>query len=123
MDKHIIAVVEDMFFASKIRATARATGVEVTFARNEHSLLQLAREKEPRLIIIDLHNLVTDPINLGKVIKDDDELERISLIGFFSHVNTDLQREALAAGYDRVLPRSVFSRDLPEILKDHTITT
>jgi hypothetical protein len=38
-------------------------------------------------------------------------------MGFFSHVQTDLQQQALAAGYDQVIPRSVFARDLGQILK------
>jgi hypothetical protein len=32
-------------------------------------------------------------------------------------VQTDLQRAAVAAGFDDVIPRSVFSRDLAQILK------
>jgi len=38
------------------------------------------------------------------------------LLGFFSHVETELQRNALAAGFDRVIPRSVFARDLSQLL-------
>ncbi|MFN2530128.1 MAG: hypothetical protein ABR555_02405 [Pyrinomonadaceae bacterium] len=117
MKNDVIAVVEDMIFASKIRATGQAIGVQVHFVRSRDSLLQLAREKKPDLIIIDLHNTATNPIDLGRAIKTELELERSAVIGFFSHVNTELQRTALAAGYDRVLPRSVFARDLSEILK------
>jgi hypothetical protein len=40
------------------------------------------------------------------------------LLGFFSHVEVELQRQALAAGYDRVVPRSVFARDLGQILTE-----
>jgi hypothetical protein len=40
----------------------------------------------------------------------------IPLLGFFSHVQSELQRNALAAGYDEVLPRSLFARDLAHVL-------
>ena len=98
-----------MFFASKIRAVAEAVGVELSFPRNKDVLMEKASEAQ--LIIVDLHNQKVDPVALAK------ELPGIKLIGFFSHVHTDLQRAALAAGYDQVIPRSAFVRDLPKILQ------
>jgi len=112
----IIAVVDDMFFASKIRAVAEAVGVEISFVRNQEALVQKAREAQPQLIIVDLHNQKVDAVTLAKDLKSDEELRSIPLLGFFSHVQTELQRNALAAGFDQVIARSVFARDLPEIL-------
>jgi hypothetical protein len=63
-----------------------------------------------------LHNQRVDPVALARELKADDELRLIKLLGFFSHVQTEVQRNALAAGFDQVIPRSVFARDLPEIL-------
>ena len=70
----------------------------------------------PPLILIDLHNQKLDPLELAKQIKT--QGSTVTLLGFFSHVEVELQRNALSAGFDRVIPRSVFSRDLAEILKD-----
>lgn len=112
----IIAVVDDMFFAAKIRAVAEAVGAEISFVRSREALVEKAREKKPRLIIVDLHNQKMDAETLAQELKADDELRGIPLLGFFSHVQTELQRNALAAGFDRVIPRSVFARDLPQIL-------
>jgi CheY-like chemotaxis protein len=112
----IIAVVDDMFFASKIRAVAEAVGVEISFPRNREALIQKAREAKPRLIIVDLHNKKIEPAGLASELKADDELRAVPLLGFFSHVQTELQRSALAAGFDRVIPKSAFARDLPNLL-------
>jgi CheY-like chemotaxis protein len=112
MSRTIIAAVDDMFFISKIRATAEHLGVDVRFARNSDALLANAREKEVNLIIVDLHAKKIDPIALATALKSDPELQAIELLGFFSHVQTDLMRDATEAGYDRVLPRSAFSKDL-----------
>jgi len=112
----IIAVVDDMFFASKIRAVAEAVGVEISFVRSQEALVQKAREAQPQLIVVDLHNQKVDAVTLAKDLKSDEELRSIPLLGFFSHVQTELQRNALAAGFDQVIARSVFARDLPEIL-------
>ena len=112
----IIAVVDDMFFASKIRAVAEAVGAEISFPRSQEALIQKARDAKPRLIIVDLHNQKFEPATLAIALKTDDELRSIPLLGFFSHVQTELQRNALAAGFDQVIPRSAFARDLPRLL-------
>ena len=105
-----------MFFASKIRATAEAVGVEISFPRSVEKLVEKAREAKPALVVVDLHNTKVDPVSVGTELKSDDELKTIPLLGFFSHVHTDLQRNAMAAGFDKVIPRSVFARDLGQIL-------
>ena len=104
----VVAVVDDMFFASKIRATAEAVGVEISFPRTKESLIEKARQAD--LVIVDLQNQKIDPLTLPA------ELGPIQLLEFFSHVEVELQRNAIAAGYHRVIPRSVFARDLAQIL-------
>jgi CheY-like chemotaxis protein len=105
-----------MFFAAKIRAVAEAVGSEISFPRSGDALIQKAREVKPKLIIVDLHNQKIESEPLARTLKADPELQDIPLLGFFSHVQTELQRTALAAGFNQVIPRSVFARDLPEIL-------
>ena len=105
-----------MFFAAKIRATAEALGVSLKFHRQLEGLVNAAIEQTPALIIVDLHNQKLDPIQLARELKANENVKTIPLLGFFSHVQTDLQRSALEAGYDQVIPRSVFSRDLAKIL-------
>ncbi len=116
MSHSVIAVVDDMFFASKIRATAEASGVEISFARSKEAVIEKVREIKPALVVIDLHNQKVDPVDLAADLKADEQTSEIPLIGFCSHVHTDLQKNALAAGFDQVLPRSVFSRDLARLL-------
>ena len=116
MSEVILAVVDDMFFKSKIRAVAEAVGTEISFPRNKDALIQKAREAKPQLIIVDLHNQKIEPTTLANELKSDEELRAIPLLGFFSHVQTELQRNAVAAGFDQVIPRSVFARDLSKIL-------
>jgi PleD family two-component response regulator len=120
MPRNVIAVVDDMFFASKIRATAETAGVNIKFPRNIEALLAAAGEMMPELIVVDLHNEKLNPIDLARDLKSNESVKSIWLLGFFSHVQIDLQRQALEAGYDTVLPRSIFSRDLSRILLGQT---
>ena len=117
MTRTVIAAVDDMFFVAKIRGTAEHLGVTLRSVRNLNTLLSVARDANPDLIIVDLHAEKLDPLAVGRALKSDQQLASIRLLGFFSHVQTDLKEAALTAGYDSVIPRSLFSRDLAEILE------
>ena len=118
MGRTILAAVDDMFFAARIRATAEAVGVSIKFFRGVDALISSAAEQAPQLILVDLHNEKLDPIALARELRSKVTLPAIPLLGFFSHVQVDLKQAAIEAGYDEVLPRSVFSRDLAKILTD-----
>jgi len=121
MERKVIAVVDDLFFASKIRGTAEQVGVALSFARSAAAALESARRDQPALVICDLHSEKTDTIELARLLKADEQLRSIPLVGFFSHVQTDLQERAVQAGFDQVMPRSAFTRYLAEILKGEKV--
>ena len=116
MNRRVIAAVSDMLFASKIRGTAEQLNVTVQFARTEEGLFDYAKAEVPSLIILDLHDTRLDPFALAARLKADEQLRAVPVVAFFSHVETELQRQALAAGVEHVLPRSVFTKRLADIL-------
>jgi|ERR1051325_4023095 CheY-like chemotaxis protein len=116
MTRNVIAVVDDLFFASKIRGTAEQLGVKVTFGRTVAALTETSAREQPALIICDLHSQRIDPVELAKELKSRAITRDIPLLGFFSHLQTDLQRAAKEAGFDHVIPRSVFAKDLAGLL-------
>ncbi|MDQ3817456.1 MAG: response regulator [Acidobacteriota bacterium] len=116
MGRYVLAAVDDMFFAAKIRGTAEQAGLEVRFAKSAEDALEKASAELPALIIADLHSTKCDPFDLARLVKADSSLQSVPLVGFFSHVRVELQRRALESGFDRVVPRSLFSKNMPEIL-------
>ena len=116
MARTVIAAVDDLFFASKIRGTAEQLGVDARFARSVDAVIEAAREHRPALIIADLHSKSCAPIELARRLRADEELRAIPLLGFFSHTQTDLRRAAEEAGYDQVLARSAFTLKLADLL-------
>jgi PleD family two-component response regulator len=116
MNRRVLAAVPDMLFASKIRGTAEQLNVSVSFARSADALFDSAKTEVPSLIILDLHSEQADPFALAARLKADEQLRAVPLVGFFSHVQTELQERAVRAGVDHVLPRSAFTKRLPEIL-------
>jgi CheY-like chemotaxis protein len=116
MSRTVIAVVDDLFFASKIRGTAEALGVAVSFPRHADGVREVIQRNSPALIICDLHSEKLDLMGLAASLKKDPATKDIPLIGFFSHVQTDLRTAAEQAGFDRVIPRSLFTSNLAAIL-------
>ena len=116
MGHNIIAAVDDMFFMSKIRATAESLNVAIRFVRNIDTLFSVAGESRPALIIVDLQSEKLDPLELARRLKSDAELATVPLLGFYSHVETELRDRAQTAGFDQIMPRSAFSANLVQIL-------
>ena len=112
----VLVAVDDLLFSSKIRATAKQAGVELTFARTPGDILCQARMSKPALVIFDLNSAKTDPLATIAALKADPMLAVIRTVGFASHVHTDLIAAARKAGADQVLPRSAFAGNLADIL-------
>jgi CheY-like chemotaxis protein len=113
----ILAVVDDLMFTSKIRATAKPLGVSVVFARSSEAALAEMRKVAPALVIFDLNNPRTDPLGTVLAMKGDPALASIPTVGFVSHVQTELIERARQAGMDEVMARSAFTTGLAEILQ------
>ena len=117
MKRRVLAAVPDMFFAAKIRGAAEALGVAVEFARSPDAAAEKALAEAPDLVIADLHARGCDPLALAARFKSDERLRPIPLVGFYSHVEDALRRRAEESGFDRVMPRSAFAQQLPQILQ------
>lgn len=119
MPKEILALVDDLFFSTKIGSTALSCGVPVHIFKDQQSLFERALKNLPGLIIVDLNSTATQPLEVIRVLKSDPHLCLVPLVGYFSHVDGELKERATSAGCDNVLPRSAFSRDLARILKEY----
>jgi CheY-like chemotaxis protein len=109
----VIAVVPDLFFAAKLQATARAAGVDLALVAAADALERCAASP-PARVVLDLH--APGAIALARALKADRRTASLRLTGFYSHVDSALRAEAIAAGVDDVLPRSAFVNRLPELL-------
>jgi CheY-like chemotaxis protein len=113
----ILALVDDLLFASRIRAVAERAGRPVVFA-GRGSAVREVRAARPDLIIIDLDRSASDPMAAIREIKADADhtVSGVTIVGFVSHVRGDLIDAARAAGIDQVLARSAFITKLPELV-------
>ena len=138
------AAVQDIFFGAKITAAAKRVGVSVQFIRDPGKLWDAlhspdaglapdpihstphatdAAPAEPpvplSVLMIDLNDTAIRPVELIAKLKSSPSTA-VQIIAFVSHVQSELIREAQKAGADLVLPRSVFSQQLDDLLRQRS---
>lgn len=115
MSKAILAVVDDLIFLAKIRQTARPLRVEVEPVEPREVSARVAAQP-PGGVLVDLNHRSGTALEAVRALKSNAATARVPVVGFFSHVQTELGQAAREAGCDQVLPRSAFTRRLPELL-------
>ena len=116
----VLALVDDLFFQAKLTETARKLGIALKTVATGPALLKALEAADgqgsadlPRLVVVDLN------ARQG-ALEAIEQLHRagnpIPVIGFLSHVQTELAQRAQAAGCKQVMPRSSFTMKLSEIL-------
>ena len=113
----ILASVDDLFFRSKVRTTAKHLGIEIQFAATSDEMVAQAKSLQPTLLIFDLNSQKMDAIATIASLKANADTSALRTIGFASHVHTELIAAARHAGADDVLPRSAFAGRLADILQ------
>ena len=99
----VLAIAPELMFSSKIEATLRAAGHDVTVV----SWVEGPLPGDPEVVIVDLDN--TDwtrgvPTAAPK-------------LGFYSHVDVETRRRAEESGFDLVVPRSRMAREMPALVE------
>ncbi len=112
----VLSAVDDIFFSARIQSTAKLMGVNLVEATDAAQLEERLAGPAPKMILLDLNSRACAPLDAVRRIKSDARLSKVPVIGFLSHVQHELERQAREAGCDQVLPRSAFSANLTRIL-------
>jgi CheY-like chemotaxis protein len=115
MTARVALLVSDMLFRAKIRETARHVGVDVVAAKSAAGLVELAAAGAA-LVIVDLADAKVDALAAVAALKAEGAAAAVPVVGFYPHVLGGVRERAVAAGCDRVLPRSRFSATLADQL-------
>ena len=111
----VLALVDDLLFLSRIREAARAAGIEVRAVRGASDLLSAARQ-DGRLVLVDADSERLPWEAAVAALRAEPETAALPVIAFVSHVRADRAEAARAAGASRVLARSAFVNQLPELV-------
>lgn len=114
MPAGVIALVDDLMFASRIAEATRPSGISVSRVRTPEALLEQCREAAPGLVLLDLDADRLDPLRAIRELAADPGLAGVRMVGFVSHVDAERTRAAREAGCE-VLSRGAFVRDLPAL--------
>jgi DNA-binding NarL/FixJ family response regulator len=107
-----IILSDDLLFASRVTATAKAIGATVIRVRTPGELQTRLANSTPGAVIVDLHTPGFDVSQARQLAPG------ARLIGYGSHVAADVLKAARDAGFDLVLPKSAFAERVESELAD-----
>ncbi len=110
--KRKILVIDDMpVFREPIAATLRMQGFDVSCAGDGQEGLDIARQENPDLILLDMSMPVMDGLGFLKHRQDDDQLNQIPVILLSAISDEDYISQANDYGISHHLLKSRFSSD------------
>ena len=112
----IIIVCGDLIFKTKIDSILQSNNL-ISKKYSDFNRIDFESLSEPPyLIIVDLETKSTD----YSLILEKKNIfgEKMYLLGYCSHVLTDIMQKAKTAGFDEILPRSKFVKNLPDLLNN-----
>ena len=115
VERRVVAVVRDLFFAIRIKETLQAHGYAVVVANSAQALTAALADAPAALIVLDLNFRGIDPPATIAHLKADPASKAIPLLAFGSHLDRAARDAAKAAGADRVVPNSKLAEDLPAL--------
>lgn len=112
---NVVAFEPDLLFSSKIENAARKIGVAVTLVCSFEEL-QTLEVGSHHVFLVSLDFLQGQLKAFEKVVRD----KSCKLVGYYSHVNSQLAEEARRMGFQRVISRGAFAKNLESILEELT---
>jgi CheY-like chemotaxis protein len=111
----VLGLVTDLFFAARIRETAKQLDVPCTIVADAAALQ--ARAADARLVIVDMNWRAGDAAAAVRALKADARTRDVPVLGYLFDAHEDLIQAARAAGCDRVLSRGGLTKRLPELIR------
>ena len=109
---HAVVLIGELLFGSKVREALRQLGIEATFVTSPGSL-DTTLSGPVALLIADLQEARLEPMDAIRRAK----AKGAAVLAYGSHVDAGALEAGRQAGADTVVPRSVFSSQLPELIR------
>lgn len=109
----ILLLCRDLLFVSKVTGTAGALGIPTATCLSVEQLQTAAAADDVRGVILDLSSGVA-PADVTAALPSGRAILRVA---FGPHVDVTALEAARSAGFEAVLPRSRFSAELPQLLR------
>jgi len=110
----VAAFIPDLLFGSNVLGALRAAGHEISLCADAAAL---AREAPgAAVVVVDLTAEAAERLAAIERLRAGGGLEGARTLAFYSHVEVETRALAVAAGIDRVVPRSRMAREGPALV-------
>lgn len=106
--KRVIALVDDLLFATRIAGTLDAHGYRVEIAADADQLIAIAHVERPDAVIVSFASPLLDWRGAIGIVRADPTLHTVPLLAFGPHVDTAARADAATLGADRVATNGAF---------------
>ena len=118
--ERIFVVCDDLMFSAGIREAAASLGAALEFIDSEEKFGEALEEFRPALLMADLHHQRLGGEKAGELVrklKADERAGDARAVAWGRHTEPELLKSAGRAGFDRVMPRSLFVKEMPGIIR------
>ena len=120
MSNKRVLVIEDNALNMKLVRSLLAIGKHgIIEAMDAESGIQLAREQQPDLILMDIQLPNMDGLDAARIIKSDPALKDTIIIALTSHAMDGDERKAKEAGCDGYISKPIDTRAFLETMEKH----
>jgi DNA-binding NarL/FixJ family response regulator len=105
----VVAHVPDLLFGSKVQGILVAGGHDVALVASERAARDAIAGAD--VLVVDLTADAGAGIALLEALQADELVGDAKTLAFYSHVDADVRKRAIGAGFDLVVPRSRMARE------------
>ena len=118
--KRVFVVCSDLMFSGGIRAEGSSQGIVLEFIDSEERFYQALESFRAVLFMSDLHHHKLGGERAGELVKKLKASEKNKdayTIAWGKHTEPELLKSATRAGFNKVVPRSLFVKEMPEYIR------
>ena len=116
----LILIVEDNPRDLKlVREVLQANGFQTLEAATGEAGIELAREREPALILMDIQLPQMSGREAAKILKSDVNTERIPIVALTASAMKGDRERLLSEGFDGYIPKPINIKEIAEIVRSY----
>jgi PleD family two-component response regulator len=117
-NKSILAVVNDVFFYTKLRDALKPHGYTLEKARSQEDVTEKAQALKPAAIVMNINDESLDAFKAVQALKADDRSKSIPILAFANHEDVEGWKLAKMLGVTKIVSRNEFSSKTLVLLQE-----
>ena len=114
--RKVVVLMNDLLFKTKIQDVLKRGGFEAIWCSSAEDAIGQIEKENASLLILDLGLRNVDTLGVIEKVKRNRDPNTVPVLAYTSHVDREKWKSAVAAGADKVVARSEFSSNLPNLV-------